>query len=227
MVFSGCVFLTRDKSHKLIRSDVDNTNWPYNDSLKLVITLNDTIFSIQEMEPCLGHDKYLMPQESVKYYVPDHLDLWMAFCDTLLPFVSFGLVNMMNGTILAPHKYIDMPYSCNARISKMGSARLCGHLGREDNEPIQKDHRVILDVTAPWSWSIQYWHDSFYVAIPPGDEIKLEESVDILNNQEAANLKPGRYWTQFKLSSTVWQDTTLPVWIGSIWSDTVWFELTD
>ena len=69
--------------------------------------------------------------------------------------------------------------------------------------------------------------DSFYQPIFSHEFLALDDTINIIDDLQITSLTDGEYFLLIGYRNWYWQDTLFPVWIGEIWSDTVWFKIVD
>jgi hypothetical protein len=73
-----------------------------------------------------------------------------------------------------------------------------------------------------------YKFDEYFREMKPGEtrrESNFQSFISFFNKEDF--LKPDSYWVQIVYYSNIYYDTTLPVWMGKIKSEKVWFHVTE
>ena len=67
--------------------------------------------------------------------------------------------------------------------------------------------------------------DEYFKPLKKNDSLLSNTNYDIMPFEHYSKLKPGMYWTYLVYRNYDWQRMSIPVWIGSIKSDTLWFKI--
>lgn len=70
--------------------------------------------------------------------------------------------------------------------------------------------------------------DTIFIELPSQDSLLFYDSLEIIfHYDDHVEFVPGNYWIQLIYKNYLWQDTSLPVYIGEIRSDTMWFRIRE
>lgn len=171
--------------------------YKFADSLTIVAWLNDTLFEQSDI---------LSPQDSIfnlKKYEDYHE-----------PRMGFYLKNLSNQNILV--KWYDL--SLTRYYPNFSRETLGLSFGRGGE--VFDDIMVLDGNSLPV--------DSNYEELRAYDSLVYYYSLDIVPLFDSqVEFVPGSYWIQLVYKNLLWQDTSLPVYIGELKSDTLRFRITE
>ena len=151
----------------------------FGDSLAITAYLNDTVFTIDELENKQG------------------------------PTISFKTVNLFDHDILLPQNSFYVGSIENNQISGVSII-----VGQND--------RLVLEIQILGKTA---YPDNYFNPLKKNDSILSHGDFDIMPHEHYSKLLPGKYWTYLMFSNYNWKKMSIPVWIGSIKSDTLWFKV--
>jgi len=181
---------------------------PAFDSVVVVVDLNDTVFSASEYE--------LYREGAVRYRpAPDSLVPWPCMTPTGVLVVR----NRSSMELLFPQEHLHCgsasDVDCEIRVA----------LGPVDGSGAAIQY-MQSDVIG--HFVNHYEQPGYYSTIAAGESRSLDsEVVDILRAANVFRIEPGLYWVSVGYESLPIVDAVPPIWHGVVWSDTVFFRVTE
>lgn len=204
----GCLWSSDDAAYDTYERSYQRYSWPesaliYSDSIEIIAFMNDTIF---------WKDSVGLPDDSGF----SKMDYWAAKERFNLPHVRFLLKNRSSQDLMTWWR--DLAVTRHGDVYE--KYPLFVTHGREND--VDNTITVVSDRYFP--------PPEPFDVIAAGGKRVYQDSIDLVSlfhSWPRIKLEPGRYWVQLLYRNYLWQDTVLPVWVGEIWSDTVWFNVIE
>lgn len=185
----------------------------YTDSLRLIGELNDTTFRAEAIS------KYLQICQNKS----DYFDT----CENNdnVPLLNVILQNLSDTTIMTPTKDL---YFFNQYYNERDLSGIELYIGSTTGNIsfVQLTAPTLRDDVGKRLLQSSVI-DSFYQPIFSHDFLVIDDTFNIIDDLQITSLTDGEYFLLVGYRNWYWQDTSFPVWIGEIWSDTIWFRIED
>ena len=180
---------------------------PSFDSVGISAILNDTVFTVEACRQYVhivkGHSQRQDTLIAPALHVP-RLSLWIH--------------NRSSMNLLFPQKYLHV-----RGRGMSGPAEVRVIIGRSDPS---------RSATRGWDPHLGHArlnsdHDDYFAEITAHDSLFLESLViNPLFEARLGFIGPGTYWVVLGYESVAFESKTVPIWEGTVWSDTVYFRVT-
>ncbi len=205
----GCFLRTDRFESETIRPSYILSGYPnsalvYADSLEVEAVLNDSVFLADDiLLPDLPeYSCYSSPFSTLEHHHPR---------------VRFTIHNRCSSDLLVWWNDISI-----ARYGPHSSAAVYLQLGSID---------TVFGVYHVCSEGRGWESVAPFEKVVAGGSLVFGDSVDLVGQFGIFGkcmFEPGKYWARLAYSNRfVWQDTLPPVWIGLVWSDTLWFRIVE
>ena len=127
--------------------------------------------------------------------------------------VTYSVRNRSSGPLL-----VSSTHRCPNSCSPGSTDGLCLEVGTEHGVVPMYDISCLLSTRRP---------DSIYRTLDGYGTLSYSEPVQLTELLANPSLDTGIYWVRLAYKNFLWLDTLPIVWVGEIWSDTLWFRVAD
>ncbi len=215
---TGCSLLTKGGPYPWEYRSECYPDSVSSEPLKLIVQLNDTIFSESECAyaECL---RSAWPPEGDTCKVGGEVVL---SGDTVVsvPILIAAVQNTSPNTLQLPGPY------CEAAATHLGfngeTVLLLEIEGIGEAEYEISQNFTICGVRAPFTG---IYAERYFAAVGAGDVLVIPKPIDVMGTARIARFSPGTYWLRLGYRSYICDSTIPNEWIGEVWSDTLRFRV--